>query len=207
VEPLVQRYDLRRGASINRLDHINIATPDVPVAFDYYSALGFGLSETIEDFDDGTLFAAWMFRKQTVHDVAFTLGSGPMIHHIAFAVPESHNIFSLCDTIGALDLQASVIERGPGRHGVSNAFYLYMRDPDGHRVEIYTTDYFTGDPGHQPIRWDVHDERRRDFWGNAVVPSWYLGAAALLDLDGNPTPVHDQPVTERTVTVGADGLG
>ena len=148
-----------------------------------------------------------MFRKQTVHDVAFTLGSGPMIHHIAFAVPESHNIFSLCDTIGALDLQASVIERGPGRHGVSNAFYLYMRDPDGHRVEIYTTDYFTGDPGHQPIRWDVHDERRRDFWGNAVVPSWYLGAACMLDLDGNPTPVHDQPVTERTVKVGADGLG
>jgi catechol 2,3-dioxygenase len=207
AEPLVQRYDLRRGASINRLDHINIATPDVPVAFDYYTKLGFGLSETIEDFDDGTLFAAWMFRKQTVHDVAFTLGSGPMIHHIAFAVPESHNIFSLCDTIGALDLQSSVIERGPGRHGVSNAFYLYMRDPDGHRVEIYTTDYFTGDPGHQPIRWDVHDERRRDFWGNAVVPSWYLGAACLLDLDGNPTPVHDQPMTERTVKVGADGLG
>ena len=152
AEPLVQRYDLRHGASINRLDHINIATPDVPVAFDYYTKLGFGLSETIEDFDEKKLYAAWMFRKQTVHDVAFTLGSGPMIHHIAFAVPESHNIFSLCDTIGALDLQSSVIERGPGRHGVSNAFYLYMRDPDGHRVEIYTTDYFTGDPGHQPIR-------------------------------------------------------
>ena len=43
VEPLVQRYDLRRGASINRLDHINIATPDVPVAFDYYTKLGFGV--------------------------------------------------------------------------------------------------------------------------------------------------------------------
>jgi len=207
VEPLVQRYDLRRGASINRLDHINIATPDVPVAFDYYSKLGFGLSETIEDFDEKKLYAAWMFRKQTVHDVAFTLGSGPMIHHIAFAVPESHNIFSLCDTIGALDLQASVIERGPGRHGVSNAFYLYILFHDAPTTEIYTTDYFTGDPGHQPIRWDVHDERRRDFWGNAVVPSWYLAASGLLDLDGHPTPVHDQPVTERTVTVGADGLG
>ncbi|WP_228201492.1 RraA family protein [Flaviflexus ciconiae] len=28
--------------------------------------------------------------------------------------------------------------RGPGRHGVSNVFYLYLRDPDGLRVEIYT---------------------------------------------------------------------
>jgi 3,4-dihydroxyphenylacetate 2,3-dioxygenase len=206
VEPLVQRYDLRHGASINRLDHINIATPDVPTAYEYYTSLGFGLSETIEDLSDGTLFAAWMFRKQTVHDVAFTLGSGPMLHHVAFAVPESHNIFSLCDRIGSLD-QAHYIERGPGRHGVSNAFYLYLRDDDGHRIEVYTTDYFTGDPGHEPIRWDVHDERRRDFWGNAVVPSWYLGSVGMLDLDGNPTPVRDQEPTERTVTVGADGLG
>ena len=25
---------------------------------------------------------------------------------------------------------------GPGRHGVSNAFYLYMRDPDGHLMQL-----------------------------------------------------------------------
>jgi catechol 2,3-dioxygenase len=206
VEPLVQRYDLRHGASINRLDHINIAIPDVPAAYDYYTSLGFGLSETIEDLSDGTLYAAWMFRKQTVHDIAFTLGSGPMLHHVAFAVPESHNILSLCDRIGALNL-AKYIERGPGRHGVSNAFYLYLRDDDGHRIEIYTTDYFTGDPGHEPIRWDVHDERRRDFWANPIVPTWYHGSVGVLDLDGDPVTVIAQDPTERTVTVGADGLG
>jgi 3,4-dihydroxyphenylacetate 2,3-dioxygenase len=206
VEPLVQRYDLRRGASINRLDHVNIATPDVPAAFDHYASLGFGLSETIEDRSDGTLYAAWMFRKQTVHDVAFTLGSGPMLHHVAFAVPESHHVLSLCDLFGARD-EAHWIERGPGRHGVSNAFYLYLRDPDGHRIEIYTTDYYTGDPGHQPIRWDVRDERRRDFWANPIVPTWYEGSVGMLDLDGRPVPVRDQDPTERTVTVGADGLG
>jgi 3,4-dihydroxyphenylacetate 2,3-dioxygenase len=206
VDPLVQRYDLRHGASINRLDHINIAIPDVPAAYEYYTALGFGLSETIEDLADGTLYAAWMFRKQTVHDIAFTLGAGPMLHHVAFAVPESHHILSLCDTIGAKN-QAHYMERGPGRHGVSNAFYLYLRDDDGHRVEIYTTDYFTGDPGHQPIRWDVHDERRRDFWSNPVVPTWYQGSVGVLDLDGNPVPVQAQDPTERTVTVGADGIG
>jgi 3,4-dihydroxyphenylacetate 2,3-dioxygenase len=210
VEPLVQRYDLRRGASINRLDHINIATTDVPKAYQLYDALGFGLSETIEDLDDGTLYAAWMFRKQTVHDIAFTLGSGPMLHHVAFAVPESRDILSLCDVIGARN-EAQSIERGPGRHGVSNAFYLYLRDPDGHRIEAYTTDYFTGDPDHEPIRWDVHDERRRDFWANPVVPTWYSGSVGMLDLDGNPTPVVEQHAAETSagakVRVGADGLG
>jgi hypothetical protein len=128
-----------------------------------------------------------------------------MLHHLGFAVPESHHILSLCDTVGALDL-AHHIERGPGRHGVSNAFYVYLRDPDGHRVEIYTSDYFTGDPGHEPLRWNVRDERRRDFWANPVVPGWYLGSAPVLDLDGRAVPVVDQEPTERTVTVGADGF-
>ena len=121
-------------------------------------------------------------------------------------MPESHHILSLCDTIGALDL-ADHIERGPGRHGVSNAFYVYLRDDDGHRVEIYTSDYFTGDPDHEPLRWDVHDERRRDFWANPVVPGWYLGSAPILDLDGQPVAIVEQEPTERSVTVGADGLG
>jgi 3,4-dihydroxyphenylacetate 2,3-dioxygenase len=206
VERLVQRYDLRRGVGINRIDHLNIAIPDVPRAFEHYRALGFGLSETIEDLSDGTLYAAWMFRKQTVHDVAFTLGAGPMLHHVAFAVPESHNVLTLCDRIGALGLMHH-IERGPGRHGVSNAFYLYLRDDDGHRIEVYTTDYFTGDPDHPALRWDVHDERRRDFWANPIVPSWYHGAAPVLDLDGQPVPVVDEPPRERDVRVGADGLG
>jgi catechol 2,3-dioxygenase len=52
------------------------------------------------------------------------------------------------------------IERGPGRHGVSHAFYLYLRDPDGHRVQICTSDYFTGDPDHPVPRWSVRDPDR-----------------------------------------------
>jgi 3,4-dihydroxyphenylacetate 2,3-dioxygenase len=206
AERLVQRYDLRRGVGINRIDHFNVVVPDVPAAYEHHRALGFGLSETIEDLVDGTLYAAWMVRKPTVHDIAFTLGAGPMLHHVAFVVPESHNILGLCDRIGALD-RAHCIERGPGRHGVSNAFYLYLRDGDGHRIEMYTSDYFTGDPGHEPLRWDVRDERRRDFWANPVVPSWYLGSAVMLDLDGNPAPVRERDAAEGALTVGADGLG
>jgi 3,4-dihydroxyphenylacetate 2,3-dioxygenase len=205
VERLHQRYDLRRGASINRLDHINLVTDDVLGSYEWYSGLGFGLSETIED-DDGTLFATWMFRKQTVHDVAFTQGTSPRLHHLAFAVPESHHILSVCDVLGS-SFEQDWIERGPGRHGVSNAFYLYLRDPDGHRVEIYTTDYFTGDPGHETLRWNVNDPRRRDFWGNPVVPRWYEEASRVLDLDGNLVPLRERRSDEQRITVGADGMG
>jgi catechol 2,3-dioxygenase len=201
-ERLQQRYDLRRGAEVARLDHFNIVVPDVRRAYEYYRSLGFGLSETIEDGQ--TLFAAWMYRKQTVHDVAFTGGAGPRLHHLGFFAHESHQVLRICDILGSLHEEAH-IERGPGRHGVSNAFYVYLRDPDGHRVEIYTSDYFTGDPDHPVLRWDVRDPRRRDFWGHAVIPSWYAEATTVLDLDGNPRPTEEQQQMAE-VTVGADGF-
>jgi len=88
---------------------------------------------------------------------------------------------------------------------VSNPFYVYLRDPDGHRLKIYTSDYSTGDPDHPVLRWDVSDPRRRSFYGHAVVPSWYAEASTVLDLDGRPRPVTDQhQILEYSV--GADGF-
>ena len=202
AERLLQRFDLHRGAAIARIDHFNICVNDAAGAYDYYDSLGFRCSETIED--DHRLYAAWMHRKPSVHDVAFTGGASPRLHHVGFFTPESPHILRLCDVFGAIDEQAH-IERGPGRHGVSNAFYVYLRDPDGHRIEIYTSDYFTGDPDHETVRWHVSDVRRRDFWGAAVVPSWYAEASPVLDLDGHVVPVTDIDTAQSEVKVGADG--
>ena len=65
------------------------------------------------------------------------------------------------------------LERGPGRHGISNAFFLYIRDPDGHRTEIYTSDYQTMDHDHEPIRWSLRDPRRQTLWGQPAPKSWF----------------------------------
>jgi catechol 2,3-dioxygenase len=205
VERMTQRYDLQGAATIARLDHFNVVTPDVPAAVAYYEGLGFKVSEDIED-DEQTVYAAWMYRKATVHDVALTGGDGPRMHHIAFATHERSQILHLCDHLGALR-QSDKIERGPGRHGVSNAFYLYLLDPDGHRIEIYTHDYYTGDPDNPIVKWDVHDNQRRDWWGTPVVPSWYANASTVLDLDGAPRAIeHRTDTSEAAVTIGADGF-
>ena len=205
VERLSWRYDLHTPGELVRLDHFNQVTPDVPRAVNFMQSLGFRVTEDIQD-DEGTVYAAWMRRKPTVHDTAMTGGDGPRMHHVAFATHEKHNILAICDKLGALR-RSDAIERGPGRHGVSNAFYLYLRDPDGHRVEIYTQDYYTGDPDNPVITWDVHDNQRRDWWGNPVVPSWYTEASLVLDLDGNPQPVVARTDTsEMAVTIGADGF-
>src|SRR5690606_18016914 len=84
---------------------------------------------------------------------------------------------------------------------------LYLRDPDGHRIEIYTHDYYTGDPDNPVVTWDVHDNQRRDWWGNPVVPSWYTEGSIVLDLDGEPVTVVERVESnEAEVTVGADGF-
>ena len=130
----------------------------------------------------------------------------PHLHHLGVATHKSRQVLRAADLFGSIRKEHH-IECGTGRHGVSNAFYLYLRDPDGHRVEIYTSDYYTGDPDHETYRWNVHDDRRRDFWGNAVIESWYREAAPVLGLDGNPQPVSEAVLDESAVQVGADGLG
>lgn len=205
VERLAWRYELYTPGALVRLDHFNQVTPDVPRGIEYLEGVGFRVTEDIED-EDGIVYAAWMRRKATVHDTALTGGAGPRMHHVAFATHEKHNILAICDKLGALR-RSDAIERGPGRHGVSNAFYLYILDPDGHRIEIYTQDYYTGDPDNPVVRWDVHDNQRRDWWGNPVVPSWYTNASLVLDLDGNPVAVAErEEPSEMAVTIGADGF-
>ena len=205
TERMSWRYDLHIPGELVRLDHFNQITPDVPRAVGYMQNLGFRVTEDIQD-NEGTVYAAWMRRKPTVHDTAMTGGDGPRMHHVCFATHEKHNILAICDKLGALRKSDS-IERGPGRHGVSNAFYLYLRDPDGHRVEVYTQDYYTGDPDNPVVTWDVHDNQRRDWWGNPVVASWYTEASTVLDLDGKPQPlVARSDESEMAVTIGADGF-
>ena len=79
-------------------------------------------------------------------------------------MPTALNIIHLCDVMATAGYLAN-LERGPGRHGISNAFFLYVRCPDGHRVEFYTSDYQTMDPDHEPIRWSLRDPRRQTLWG------------------------------------------
>ena len=65
------------------------------------------------------------------------------------------------------------MERGPGRHGIANAFFLYIRDPDGHRIELFTSDYLTVDTDHEPIRWTLDDPQRQTLWGHPAPKSWF----------------------------------
>ncbi|MGH2348664.1 MAG: 3,4-dihydroxyphenylacetate 2,3-dioxygenase [bacterium] len=200
VERRLQRFDLYRGPHIMRIDHVNCQVTDVRSANDWYvGEWGFRCSEYTETEDDPPrLWAAWLHRKQNVHDIALMTGIGPRVHHAGFWVPDALSVLRACDILAAAGHQES-IERGPGRHGLSNALFVYVRDPDHNRIELYAGDYLIADPDWTPIRWTINDPRRATFWGHTPPKSWFDEASRVESvLDGSliePTPpsLRDRP--------------
>ena len=193
LPPIHQQYRLYHGVKPLRIDHFNLFSPNVDRSTAFYSDMGFRLTEYTADAETDRIWAAWMHRKGGVHDIAFTNGTGPRLHHLAFWVPTPLNIIDLLDLMATTGYLAN-IERGPGRHGISNAFFLYVRDHDGHRTEIYCSDYQTVDPDLEPIRWDLQDPQRQTLWGAPAPRSWFdLGSvfenATLSDSDLKAQPI------------------
>jgi 3,4-dihydroxyphenylacetate 2,3-dioxygenase len=196
----LQRFDIQRGAPVLRFDHFNLHVPQPEQAFAFWRSLGFRCSEYIstDESDDAEerVTGAWLMRKPGVHDVALTAGRGPRLHHLGLWVAEPASVLRACDQLAAAG-HVAAIERGPGRHGVSNAFFVYLRDPDGHRIELYSCDYWTGDPDHKPLRWSVSDPRCRSFWGTRAPDSWYEESSQILSVDGTPVETLAADVDER----------
>ncbi|WP_127109250.1 3,4-dihydroxyphenylacetate 2,3-dioxygenase [Pararhodobacter zhoushanensis] len=193
LAPIHQQYKLYRGVKPLRIDHFNMFSSDVDASVAFYNSIGFRVTEYTEDSESGKVWAAWLHRKGGVHDVAFTNGTGPRLHHTAFWVPTPLNIIDLLDLMSTTGYLPN-IERGPGRHGISNAFFLYVRDPDGHRIEIYCSDYMTVDPDLEPIRWDLKDPQRQTLWGAPAPRSWFEEGSVFEGAELVASTLKAQPI-------------
>jgi catechol 2,3-dioxygenase len=193
LSPIHQQYKLYNGVKPLRIDHFNMFSSDVDASIAFYNSIGFRVTEYTEDAETGKAWAAWMHRKGGVHDVAFTNGTGPRLHHTAFWVPTPLNIIDLLDLMSTTGYLPN-IERGPGRHGISNAFFLYVRDPDGHRIEIYCSDYQTVDPDHEPIKWDLKDPQRQTLWGAPAPKSWFEEGSTFDGAELTESVLKAQPI-------------
>lgn len=199
AERMLQRYDRHRGPGIMRVDHFNCQVPDVGAAAAFYQErLGFRCSELTESEDSPPqLWAIWLHRKQNVHDIALMTGIGPRIHHAGFWLTDAGAVLHACDVLAAAGRQ-DAIERGPGRHGLSNALFLYVRDPDGNRIELYTGDYLIADPDWEPIRWRLNDPRRATLWGHTPPRSWFDEASRVESIgEGSFVPLREPAIRDR----------
>src|SRR5579863_255091 len=100
-EWLLRRFERHRGARVMRIDHVNVLVPEVtPIAQWYENQLGFLCSEYTETEEEPPkIWASWLRRKPTVHDIAIMTGVGPRLHHVGFSVGEKDNILDCADIL------------------------------------------------------------------------------------------------------------
>ena len=153
----IMHFETFHGACPQRIDHVQVLTRAVRPACEFYMAMGFRLSEFIVPDNSDELHAVFLQRKGNPHDIVFVNNAGPRLHHTAFTIPEVHHLMYICDLLGRNGFGAGV-EWGPGRHfGPGYARFVYLRDPDWHRVELFTNHYQTIDAEDEPIRWEMSD--------------------------------------------------
>jgi catechol 2,3-dioxygenase len=182
VQPrLLTHFHRYRGGGALRLDHFQLHVPDVYELAAFYTGLGFRISEYVTP-DEHSLLATFLQRKGNPHDIVLFKGPGPRFHHVAFTTADVHRLALACDVAGELGY-GNRVERGPGRHGPGHALYVYMRDPDGHRIELFTTHYQTLDIDDQPIRWDPRDPGFAMPWGLPAQRSWHVEASPFVGVE------------------------
>jgi len=194
VEPRqITRFHRHKGGCGLRLDHAQLFTPHVRDALEFYMKLGFWLSEYVAP-DDEHIRAVFLQRKGNPHDLVFFHGDGPRLHHFAFVSPETQHMLRACDIAGELGYGARV-ERGPGRHGPGHALFVYFRDPDGHRVELFNTHYQVMDLENTPVRWDPADPAVAFPWGMPARSRWFEQATVFEGQVVKPASPRSNPMT------------
>lgn len=165
-----------RGAAALRLDHFQLHVDDVQRACDFYMPLGFRASDYWANSEEADVIGVFLQRKGNPHDIVFLKNQGPRVHHFAFAVPDQGNILRACDVAGNLGFGRN-IERGPGRHGMGHVMFVYIRDPDGHRLELHDMPYQMIDIENLPTRWDVGSDPFIQIpWGLPGQAKWHSEA-------------------------------
>jgi catechol 2,3-dioxygenase len=181
-----------KGAGALRLDHHQVLVPDVATAAGFYATLGFRVSDCMDV--DERIVAIFLHRKDNPHDLVLLARSGPRFHHSGYIVSEMHHVVRALDAAGNLGFAAN-IEHGPGRHGFGHSYYVYLRDPDGHRIELLLPAVQIIDIDEEPVRHDV--SAGANLWGPPPPRSWFEEASPLAGATVTQVPDGDPLTLEK----------
>jgi catechol 2,3-dioxygenase len=175
------QVQVHKGAASRRFDHYQITVPDVHRAAVFYTSLGFRIADymTLGERPVGV----FLHVKNTPYDLVFLERDGPAFHHFGYIVPDVQAMLRACDTMGELGWGEKV-EFGPGKHSVGHSYYLYLLDPDGHRVELLLPPIVYMDGDDPPSVFDVRTVVSPQVaWGLPPRASWFAHRSRFLDCD------------------------
>ena len=149
-----------RGASVRRLDHVTVNSFGPKEEAEWYCDLmGIRFMEyTALDDDPETTVGAFISGVGNSHELGLILDfSGlrtePRVtgraNHVAYWLDNREDVLRAADIVVDAGF---AIEYGPGRHGMGENLFLYVREPGGMRVELFSGGYINGVPDWEPAR-------------------------------------------------------
>jgi catechol 2,3-dioxygenase len=177
LKPSLKNQAMRypaRGASVRRLDHLNLLTSDVEGLLRFMEdVLGLRSTEVIR-LDSGALAGAWVTSNNKTYDVAFTkdhYGAHGRFHHATWALDSKDEVLRTAD----IALEHGIkIETGPHKHAVQQTFFLYMIEPGGNRIEVDNAGArLMLAPDWQPVVWTEEERKKGQAWGLKTVESFH----------------------------------
>jgi catechol 2,3-dioxygenase len=176
-----QRYE-PRGAAVRSLDHVTIASPDIMADVEWYrDTLRHRFTEYIvaEEQQDLVVFAM-LTTVHLAHDMALVLdhsGVPARVNHVAFWVDQREELLRVSEVFLDHDVP---IEFGPGRHGMGEQDYLYVREPSGLRIELNAGGYRNFAPDWEPVRW-LPSQGSNSIYRNIAMPETMMESFPTVD--------------------------
>jgi catechol 2,3-dioxygenase len=153
-------------------DHINLHAADVRGTAEFLvDVLGFRISDVFRLGDDW--FACWCRIGEWHHDIAIARSdTGTTLHHVSLLTQGIGHHERIADRLARAGHR---IEWGIGRHGPGSNLFVYMRDPNGNRVEL-TAEMARIIDRDAPTRfWDGDPAPILNQWGVMPPPSFMEG--------------------------------
>jgi catechol 2,3-dioxygenase len=178
--PNQPQAEIHRGVGAQRIDHLNILAQDVRGTREILArTLGFKLREYLVPPGKGEV-GAWLSLMNKAHDLAITREEAPVsgrLHHVAYAVENREDVLRAADTFIQL---GQPIEFGPAKHSRTQGFFLYVLEPGGNRIEVFSGGIHIYAPDWEAVRWTTEAGGRSTAWGLDVPPTFHGHATPVL---------------------------
>ena len=199
-----QRYELHRGAEIARIDHFNICVNDAKAAYDVLRVARLPLLGDDRGQTSGCTPPGCTASR------ASTTSPSPAAPARACTTPASSSrssttISRLCDLFGAIERAAPHRTRPRSPRRVERVLRVPAR-PRRHRIEIYTSDYFTGDPDEETAALERQRHASQGLLGRRRGAHLVHRGDRRARPRRQRVPVRAIDMSTSEAAVGADGL-